>query len=576
MIFYVLGKFEIINITVGIALAVAAFLFIVISYAISEKSDTKFAVSLKDSSNSTRVYTIDLANDVVSFFNRSLLRKRRSCSLSEFYNHFPAEEREDLINWVNGLVDKDVQSSQFKEVHLLAKHRKVVFFSLLQVQKVNYKNQIIHLDSYLLKTNPNKKNVNDNNQRFSFQDKFNKALLNNTPNRGITFAFNFYNKRKKDEEIPRIAFLHLKNIINSYISPARPAIIFSSHQIVVSDLHIANRPQLMQLLAKIKTDINPHLMILAFQDSIGYTIGVAENKYFTREPEKLVNNVIALSEAALQDEESIVWYEDGRVSQSGNDNETYRTEVERIIRDKKLKYLFRPIINIDTSKILGYQSFAEPHDSFFESIKELKSYAMRTEDDRVLFATIARNVITRFSLEKNGDALRLFFPLNYSERNYVNRTVSHIPNVKDTHIVLLYSEQELCDLPNESEESVIAEIRTFKSKGYEVALELNDNDLTLSTSIYDSFDFFLIDVDVNLKLDNKSSQKSLYNFTGLVEKLLKYHRPIIAVDIPTWDSVELIYKLGIPLISSEAVSPADENVLPIPPKSITKMNVMKK
>lgn len=86
----------------------------------------------------------------------------------------------------------------------------------------------------------------------------------------------------------------------------------------------------------------------------------------------------------------------------------------------------------------------------------------------------------------------------------------------------------------------------------------------------------MVDVNTNLKIGSKYSQRSLYNFRGLVERLLKYHRPIIAVDVPSWDSVELIDKLGINYISSDVVSMKSENVLPIPTKSAIRIKNIKK
>ena len=85
----------------------------------------------------------------------------------------------------------------------------------------------------------------------------------------------------------------------------------------------------------------------------------------------------------------------------------------------------------------------------------------------------------------------------------------------------------------------------------------------------------MVDANANLKIGNKFSQRALYNFRGLVEKLLKYNRPIVAADIPDWDSVELMKSLGINLVSSEVISPKDENVLPIPLKSVMKIKNIK-
>lgn len=574
MFFTNVSDLSILLLAIGITLAALALISFFIVLIINHSKDRKFDVLLKDASNTIRIYILDLANDKVNYFNRSNLRKRYSIPLVDFYNHFQENEREDLISWVHDLIDKEKETSNFKEVHVISKNRKSNFYSLLQIEKVNYRKQLIYMNSFLIKPSTYKKsNVRDNSYKFSSLDLFNKMV--SSTSKGTTFAFSFYDKRNKDEEISRLIYLQFVNIFNNYISSSRPMIEYGTHQIVVSELHSYSKQQLLQLIVSIKSDINTYLMISSLQDKIGYTIGVAENKYFVRETEKLVNTVISLASTALEDEEEMLFYEKGRKLE-GNSQEDYRTEVERIIRDKKIKYLFRPIINLEKCSIMGYQSFAETEDSFFMNIKELKNYALRTEDDRSLFATIARNTITRFSLEKDSETVRLFFNLNNLEKNYVNRTLSHIQNIRDIHIVLVYSEDELVDLPENGDDDLVNEIRNFKSRGYEIALEISDNDLTLSSIIYGAFDFFMVDVNTNLKMGSKYSQRSLYNFRGLVERLLKYHRPIIAVDVPSWDSVELIDKLGINYISSDVVSMKSENVLPIPTKSAIRIKNIKK
>ncbi|MCQ2793377.1 MAG: hypothetical protein MJ221_03055 [Bacilli bacterium] len=569
-----MSDLEIAFLAAGVALSAIMIALVIVYIIVFRSKKIKYDWQLKDASNSIRLYIIDLKNENVTYFNRSELRKRYTISTTQFFNHFQENERDDLIEWVNQLVDKEASPASFKEIHVISRHRKYNLFSLLQVDKINYKKQMIYMDSYLVKANLTKKSKNNGVYRLSTQEQFNKIVGSPISNRGITFAFNFFDKRNKDEPLQRITFLQFVNIFNSYVTLTRPIIEYGTHQIVVSDLRAYGRPQLLQLTNAIKNDINKYLLIASLQDKIGFTIGVAENKAFRNEPEKLVNTVISLAETAQEDEQDILWYEEGR-RVNVSDAETYRTEVERIIRDKKLKYLFRPIVDMNKATTLGYQSFVEPLDSFFGTISELKSYAFRTEDDRMLFATIARNLITRFAAEKDGDSLRLFFPISSNEKGYAYRTLSHIQNINDIHIVLVYNEEELNDVTESNDDDFAQEIKTFKSKGFEVALEIQDNELTLSSNIYGSFDFFLVDVDSNLRVGKQYSQRALFNFRGSVEKLLKYQKPIIALDIPTWDSVELVEKLGIDLVSSDVIAPKDENVLPIPTKSLIKIKDIK-
>ena len=579
MIFSGISDIEKLCIVLAILLLASLVVFITITFVLSFHNENKFERLLKESTNSLRVYVIDLKNDVVYYFNRINLKERKTLKVTEFYNHFAINEREDLMTWINSLVDKEKEDDVMlmKEAHVPSKSKKRLFLSLLQVEKIDYKKSLIFIDSYLLKTNNiNKKNkFKENSDKFSTVEQFNKVLLNNTTNKGMTFIFNFYNRRNPDEEFSHLIFAQIKNIFGSHANQFINMIEYQNHQIVVSDIKAVHHANLMQLITILKSEINSFLMVSSLHESTGFTIAALENKYFYNEPDKLLNTLVNLSESAVDENVTLLWYEEGKVVTQSDDNEAYRTEVERIIKDKRLKFMFRAIFDFERMKVLGYQVFVEPQDSFFGSIDELKTYASRTDDDRALFATIARNAITRFSQEKDGDDLRLFISINNNERNYVNRTLAHIQNIKTTHVVLIYLESDLVNLGKENDSAIINEIRTFKSKGYEVALQLDDNELTLLPSIYECFDFFISDVDSNLSLNDKNAQKSLMNFRNLIERLLRFHKPIITTNISTWNGVELMNKLGINLISSDAIAPMDENILPVSAKSIMKIKNIK-
>lgn len=556
-------------VALAIGLLVSIIIFLSITIGVSKYNENRFEELVKEASNGLRIYVVNLDKDSVYYVNRNNLKDRKYFSVTDFYNHFAENERDDLMSWMNSLVEKDVNAPSLKEIHVPSKARRRLYLSLLQVKKVDYKNRIVFLESYLLRTNAvKKKSSKKPAEKFATQESFNKSLLNNSTVKGMSYSFQFYKKRNKDEDISRLVFAQIKNIFLKYVTPNRQMIEYGDDQIVITNLKTTQRSSLMQEITILRNEINVFLVISSLQDQIGYKISALENRFFNKEPEKIVNTLASLNEFNDTNSSAVIWYEQGKdIASSSLDNETYRTEVERIIKDKKLKYFFRPIFDMDKMKIIGYQSFAEPQDSFFGSIKELKDYALRTDDDRTLFATIARHTITRFAQEKDGNELRLFFSINNSEANYVNRTLSHIQNIKSIHIVLVYNELEISESLTDNESALINEIKTFKSKGYEVALEINDKDLTLSSNLYGVFDFFLVDVNINFK----ANEKPVVEFRGLVEALLKYERPIIAANISSWDTIELMYKFGILLVASDVIAPKDENILPIPTKSLIKI-----
>ena len=557
----------------GVALLGVVLIVLIISFILAQSSSKRYKNDIYETSNSLRVFIIDAKNDRVRYFNRSRLQRKKTSTITAFYNQFPANERDKIITWVGDLLDDTPNTPKYLEINVLINFNKKSYFSLLQVTKVDHTKDIIYLESYILKYMYATKTKNIKVRKFLSREKFIACLNAYHQPKGVTFAIDFFNKRTLEEEIPHLLFSQIKNVLVPYITPYRPMIEHGDNQLIISDLKISQRTNMLAFINTLRNEINRLLMISSETDTVGFSFGVAENKYFYNSTDSLIDSVVELSQVAKEDGKDFLIFEEGKKINPEGDVLHYRTEVERIIQDKKIRYTYQPIYNAAKSRMLGYQAHFEPLDSLFDSIDELKAYAIRTEDDKELFATIARNSISRFIQQRDGVSLKLFFPLSINEIGYVNRTFSHISSIKDANIVLIFSEPEILDLSTDAMDSTIQLIKTFKSKGYEVALLIDENEAALPSSAYEIFDFFMLSVSAHIT-NRKLQNRQLPSFQALIEKLLRYNRPILAIDIPTWSLVEYVIKLGIDIVSSDAIAPGDENILPLNKKSITKLKNM--
>lgn len=557
----------------GVALLGVVLIVLIISFILAQTSSKRYKNDIYETSNSLRVFIIDAKNDRVRYFNRSRLQRKKTSTITAFYNQFPANERDKIITWVGDLLDDTPNTPKYLEINVLINFNKKSYFSLLQVTKVDHTKDIIYLESYILKYMYATKTKNIKVRKFLSREKFIACLNAYHQPKGVTFAIDFFNKRTLEEEIPHLLFSQIKNVLVPYITPYRPMIEHGDNKLIISDLKISQRTNMLAFINTLRNEINRLLMISSETDTVGFSFGVAENKYFYNSTDSLIDSVVELSQVAKEDGKDFLIFEEGKKINPEGDVLHYRTEVERIIQDKKIRYTYQPIYNAAKSRMLGYQAHFEPLDSLFDSIDELKAYAIRTEDDKELFATIARNSISRFIQQRDGVSLKLFFPLSINEIGYVNRTFSHISSIKDANIVLIFSEPEILDLSTDAMDSTIQLIKTFKSKGYEVALLIDENEAALPSSAYEIFDFFMLSVSAHIT-NRKLQNRQLPSFQALIEKLLRYNRPILAIDIPTWSLVEYVIKLGIDIVSSDAIAPGDENILPLNKKSITKLKNM--
>ena len=130
----------------GILLLLIILIVVTISFAVNMSKNKKEVDELSDSSNSLRVFIIDADHDNVRYFNRSRLEKRKTSTITEFYNQFPAGERDKIITWISNLLDDVPDTPKYLEINVLFKYNKKSYFSILQLTKVDHEKRTIYLE----------------------------------------------------------------------------------------------------------------------------------------------------------------------------------------------------------------------------------------------------------------------------------------------------------------------------------------------------------------------------------------------------------------------------------------------
>jgi hypothetical protein len=62
---------------------------------------------------------------------------------------------------------------------------------------------------------------------------------------------------------------------------------------------------------------------------------------------------------------------------------------------------------------------------------------------------------------------------------------------------------------------------------------------------------------------------------ALVERLLKYKKPIVAANLMSWNAIELVVGSGIDYISSDLFAPYDTMFRPVISRSVDRIKTMK-
>lgn len=552
-------------------------IYILSSNLIAQHSYDLYAKQIDEQTGSVRVYVIDIPNNLVKSFNATTLGKVRSMSLGDFYSQFPISQQKKVINWVNAVADPNENAPEFFEADVQLGRSRKQYFSLLQIDSVDRKRGVIHLESYLLKYMPTIRS-SDGSSALSTAKDLTEALSTNGRRKGVSACFRFVYRRiaDKDKPIDTLIFNQLKNCLAPFTDSKHLLIQCSMNELVLCDLKIKERAKSLYFVKSALNSINRFLALNGHSSLIDVRAGVVEHRFYTGEVEGILEQVRKTALIAFDDNEQILWYQKGREALNPLNDASYRTEVERIINEKKLSYFFRPIYNVKTKKTIGYFTKASPRDTYFDSIEELKDYASRTDDASALFSTIARNTLPIFTNECSDPNAMLFFPVRSEERGYMLITFAKLAKAKQAHIVFLFSENDVkSHFDSASPDAIIDDMRSIKAKGYEVGLHLQDGELTMPPAVYTAYDYFVCSF-AFAGTANEMDARIRGQLHGLVEKLLKYGKPIIATDIEGWASIELLVRSGVNLISAEAFAPYDQMILPLPPKSVRKVNEMRK
>lgn len=304
----------------------------------------------------------------------------------------------------------------------------------------------------------------------------------------------------------------------------------------------------------------------AFAGNINFAIGVVENGQFYRDYDTIEEKAREACISGQTAGNEIVFYQ--RNVNANADMVKYSEQINHLLNDGVLRYLYRPVINAKTNQTIGYFEYVKAYDSPFSSFSEMSKYASRINKNLDLFALVAKNVISKFNNERQSPNMVLFLTVSMIDVNNIASIISQVHNHDKANIVLVFDEQEVNE-NSTNPELLIAALSNLKNSGFELALSLKDKNLLLDDKVYFLFHYFIVGSAMMEEVKhNNRIRLSLYT---LIESLLKYNRPIIASDLEGWQAVELIIKSGISYISSDVVAPSNDMLLPVDKKKMEKV-----
>ena len=547
-------------------------IFLAVTYFLSASSELKDLKKYKDGSLTTRVYVIDVKKNVVTYFNKNDIRHKRKIDMNGFYQRFNTNDVAKVKTWIFDICLDFKSVDPYLEVDVLVNKGHTSYFSLLKLNKYDALQGIIHCESFILKyISPNnfdrkQKGIPTGVLKRSVME---DIISKDKSTKGYTYAIRFFYKRQfvlANDKIERYMMMTLKNVVYPFTSNyklPRQIIDDGNNEILLFDLRIDNNEAALQLANSIAHSIKKCIGVNGFENQVSFSIGALENSLFYQDFESMVNKA---QEACINGQHSgqeIILFKK-EANPFGEVNK-YKQEVDKLLKPNALRFLFRPIIDSHKKKIIGYFEYVRAYDSPFSTYGEMSKYASRYNKNKQLFACVSKFVIPKFSSEASERNWKLFLKVSFLDFDYIPSVLAQIPESQNIKLVLVVDEQEINENASNLE-SLNNSLRHLREEKFELAMLMKDKNLLLDSSVYENFDYFIAGTMMigEIKVNNRS-RLSIHT---LIEQLLKYKKPIIATDLESWQSIELIVKSGISIVSTEVISPSNDMLLPIEKKKM--------
>lgn len=565
-----------------VVLAIVFLTIITILFSVSVNQGRKFKEQVKYESSTIKFFIIDVKKNTITTFYKSDLKNRVTSDMISFYSQFHPNDVDRVKDWIFQIYVNDPKVEEYLEADVLLKKNKKACFSLLKLLRHDNDSGLIHLESHLLKfitpNNAPKTRVNHKKVPTGVLKKSQiiSLIKKNKSLRGFSFGIRFFYTKQKalsNNKIERHMLMTLKNEIYPFACGKkiqRQIMDDGDNEMYIFDLHMGDTKEAVLFSSSIAHAIRKQIEVNGFAGYISFTIGIVENRQYYQDFEKMVESCNDACILGQTNEQEIVIHE--RNIQNASNIDKYKNQVDHLFDKDAIRYLFRPIIDTNKIKTLGYFQFVKAYDSAFSNFQEMNKYAAKVGLNNDLFALMCKHVIPKFAAENQSKDCKLFLCVSLIDVEKIDTTIKQIPSSANVKIVLVFDEHEINE--NSSDYNVLSSVLTgLVNKGYQLSLYLRDKDLLLDNQIYKLFDFFIVG-SAMLSEIRKNNRIRLSAYT-LIESLLKYNRPIIATDLESWQAVELIIESGITILSSDVISPVNDMLLPVEKKKMEKLIQMK-
>lgn len=550
-----------------IVLCFAAVIFVAVFAIVVKKRKDRFERYVSESADLVHVYRINAVENSVIHFTLNDLENVETIKIEDFYRSYPAKQVARIRGWVNDILDGR-QVPQFLETYKEVGPQRTLHRAFLRHVESDPSQSLIRLEAYLL-PNVVKGSRHELIDHISVSGQIRQtevvAAIRENPTQGITIFFKLRpheaSKKRKSRIDVRAFHIRFVALMQQYVRGKTRWFSPGQFEFVMTDFEMMDNAEAVSSALKmisgvtnsltehalpgdplfeIKAVIIPHIDIVSVADS-------------------LVTSGRRLLSAAFEDASSFLIYRKSIDSIQDEQSSTLvRSVIKDVIHSNSIGFFFRPIYDIKKNDFYGFLSKSTPdgEKTGFSSIEDLKRYAANANELSSLTSYIGKTTTARFAGNRGREDTRqkLFVPITVDELKIVLYCYKKIKAAKDIDIFFLLSERNILEnLKDCPTSSLLDAITAIKGSGYGISYLIGGSKIAMDAALLAQGDAFIVDFTKSTDAKNMDAiiRSQLH---ALVEKLLKYKKPIVAANLKNWNAIELVVGSGIDYVSCDTIA----------------------
>ena len=522
-----------------------------------------------------RVFIINYkeSSQTVDYFTFKNLRQITTISFADFLNFFPDSDQNDVKTFINTLLNLEFDPLS-KDAVLVTNYvitmykKKLAYRIILKCNCVDKEKNMIYLSSSRLIHTPVDHRVVKKNVKHDVYDVglIKKMYDDGRFSKGIMTIFKLYVKPNNVSYYNE--YVVKRCIIDALYSNTTNNVSFffsgiDSLEFAVLDLRVYNDYQLSRHSYEMANIVQRYLDIRGLAETYDFKVCSAQVSDLPSNYDSAYLLLADLFKTSSDINRQVSIYSKGKNEISILES-AYKTELKKVIKEKEFSILYSPVVHVTNTRatIFAYLSCVEFNSTIITNKDDILKSAKTFNLSQPLMSIILRSMVPTFISQTSSPNFKLIIRMPFE---FIDEAIDVLKNIQDANKANIVFCLPAIDLIDEEENNLLqTKFSEIRRLGYDLAIFAKTGDYVLKTKTYQMFDYFFVDplFDSNIRTNSRSYIK----FKELYDKIYKMNIPIVALNSKTFQSMELLGKIGIKDFSNDIISKKDLMLLPLNPK----------